>query len=86
MPGIEGCAAFVLDGEGQGLDQAMIAEPGIEHGQVLQPDAFAAERERQAGVVQAGLRPHQMHAGAVQPGFESVRADAVQHRHRRHVQ
>ncbi len=36
--------------------------------------------------MQARLRPHQVDARAIEPGFEGVGPDAVEHGHGRHVQ
>ena len=67
------------------LRLAAFGDAGIEHGDVGQRDAEAAQRHRQAGRV--------MRSGKARcaPAFCSVRVkakrpDAIQHHHRRHVQ
>ncbi len=64
----------------------MVAQPGIEQGQVLQTNAFATQCQGETSIVKAGLWPYQVNAGAIQLGFEGVGADAVQHGDGGHVQ
>ncbi|MEI9903139.1 MAG: hypothetical protein WDN06_03510 [Asticcacaulis sp.] len=77
---------FVVERIGQRLGQAVIAQRRIQQGQVIEPDAFAAQGQGQAGFVHARLRHHQVDADRFQTALENRRPDLVEHRHRRHVE
>ena len=60
------------------------AKPGIEHGEVDQPDADAAKAERESG--RLALRQHERSTGLREPRDQPARSDLVEHGDGRHVQ
>ncbi len=73
-------------GEGQRLGDAAVAQGGVEHREVAQAHALAAQGQRQAGLARGGPRAHHPHPGGLEARLERPGAEPGQHRHRRHVQ